>query len=243
MRIEQEIGGKWRFLDGLERHFFAATSGTMSLLPLSQPDVTPRDRAAAQSRRPAKFAGERQFSIEWAPIHAGERRSPVGPWVSTTPMNSHARNRPEARHTERTQGTWRQATRTRTAIRARSSPIRRQVDRFRGRSSWPYQGHHRRRSRSINCPVESPEGETSGRRRDERDLYAPGRAPVSKGSGRRRALATTPFHFQKDQEMGRVETIVTVLWRQMAVNGKILAGHRASCHWALQFKTNSLGTW
>jgi hypothetical protein len=63
VRKELEIGGKWRLFEGLERHFFAATSGTMSLLPLSQPDVTPCDRAAAQSLRRAKFAGDRQFFL------------------------------------------------------------------------------------------------------------------------------------------------------------------------------------
>jgi hypothetical protein len=61
VRKRLEIGGKWRFFEGLERHFVAATNVAMSLLPLSQPDVTPRDRAAAQSRRGAKSAGDRHF--------------------------------------------------------------------------------------------------------------------------------------------------------------------------------------
>jgi hypothetical protein len=70
---ELDIGGKWRFFEGLERHFVAATSDAVSLLPASQLDVTPRDRAAAQSLRRGKSAGERHFSTERARIHAGER--------------------------------------------------------------------------------------------------------------------------------------------------------------------------
>jgi hypothetical protein len=32
LRKGLEIGGKWRFLDGLERHFVAATSRAMSFV-------------------------------------------------------------------------------------------------------------------------------------------------------------------------------------------------------------------
>jgi hypothetical protein len=61
LRIELGIGGKWRFFEGLERHFFAATSGAMSLLPLSQPDVTPRDRGRGAEPATRQIRGRAPF--------------------------------------------------------------------------------------------------------------------------------------------------------------------------------------
>jgi hypothetical protein len=81
-RKSPETGEKWRFFEGLERHFVAATSAAMSLLPASQPDFTPRDRGRGAEPATREICGRAPvFQTEWARIHAGERWSPVGPWV------------------------------------------------------------------------------------------------------------------------------------------------------------------